>query len=77
MKVICCFPNCAYRSETSRMIAVYKSLIARGENAIVATHGGTYEYILRDEGIHPDPSLLKNLSRAYPAPVLTEIGCPV
>lgn len=48
---ICCFPNCAYLSETSRMIAVYKRLIDKGEKAVVATHGGTYEFVLKDEGI--------------------------
>lgn len=48
---ICCFPNCAYLSETSRMIAVYKKLIAMGENPIIATHGGTYEYLLEKESI--------------------------
>jgi len=48
---ICCFPNCAYLSETSRMIEVYKRLLDRGEKAIVATHGGTYEFVLEEEGI--------------------------
>lgn len=48
---ICCFPNCAYLSETSRMIAVYKKLLAKGEKAIIATHGGTYEFVLKSEGI--------------------------
>ncbi len=51
---ICLFPNCAYLSETSRMIAVYKKLIAKGEDVIMATHGGTYEFVLRDEGINYD-----------------------
>ncbi len=48
---ICCFPNCAYLSETSRMIAVYQKLVAMGEPVVMATHGGTYEFVLRDEGI--------------------------
>lgn len=48
---ICCFPNCAYLSETSRMIAVYRRLLAKGKKVVVATHGGTYEFILRDEKI--------------------------
>jgi len=33
------------------MIAVYKRLIDKGEKAVVATHGGTYEFVLKDEGI--------------------------
>lgn len=48
---ICCFPNCAYLSETSRMVAVYRELVKQGENPVMATHGGTYEFILKDEGI--------------------------
>jgi UDP:flavonoid glycosyltransferase YjiC (YdhE family) len=48
---ICCFPNCAYLSETSRMVAVYRKLAESGEAPVMATHGGTYEFILRDEGI--------------------------
>jgi UDP:flavonoid glycosyltransferase YjiC (YdhE family) len=49
--VICCFPNCAYLSETSRMIAVYKRLLAKGEKVIMATHGGSYDYVLKEEKI--------------------------
>ena len=47
---ICCFPNCAYLSETSRMLAVYKKLNEIGAEAILATHGGTYEFVLKDDG---------------------------
>ncbi|MFX0066633.1 MAG: glycosyltransferase [Candidatus Hermodarchaeota archaeon] len=49
---ICCLPNCAYLSETSRMIAVYKQLIAKDEKAIIATHGGTYDFIFKEEGLN-------------------------
>ncbi|MFX1535097.1 MAG: glycosyltransferase [Promethearchaeota archaeon] len=38
-------------SETSRMIAVYKQLLAKNERAIIATHGGTYEFVLKEKGI--------------------------
>jgi UDP:flavonoid glycosyltransferase YjiC (YdhE family) len=48
---ICCFANCAYLSETSRMIAVYRQLVTRGADAVFATHGGTYEQLLHDHGI--------------------------
>jgi len=48
---ICCFPNCVYLSETSRMIAVYRRFLAKEEKAIIATHGGTYEFILKEEKI--------------------------
>lgn len=48
---ICTFPNCAYLSETSRMIALYKELQARGIKVIMATHGGPYEWLFKEEGI--------------------------
>ncbi|MEJ2617729.1 MAG: hypothetical protein P8Z35_22430, partial [Ignavibacteriaceae bacterium] len=50
MSVIC-LPNCAFLSETSRMVAVYKKLCEINIPAIMATHGGTYEFVLRDEQI--------------------------
>ncbi len=48
---ICCFPHCAYLSETSRMIAVYKELENKGIDVIMATHGGPYEELLKTENI--------------------------
>ncbi|WP_157950012.1 nucleotide disphospho-sugar-binding domain-containing protein [Vallitalea okinawensis] len=48
---ICTFPNCAYLSETSRMIAIYKELKSRDIDVIMATHGGPYEWIFKEEGI--------------------------
>lgn len=48
---ICLMPNCAYLSETSRMIAIYKALREAGADAVVATHGGTYEKLLQNETI--------------------------
>src|SRR6187399_11959 len=49
--MICLVPHCAYLSETSRMAAVYKALLARGAEACVATHGGTHEFYLKRAGI--------------------------
>lgn len=48
---ICCFPNVAYLSETSRMVAVYRQLVEAGEQPLMATHEGTYEFVLEEEGI--------------------------
>jgi len=48
---ICTFPNCAYLSETSRMIEIYKELIKRGHEVTMATHGGPYEWLFAEEGI--------------------------
>ena len=49
--VICLMPNCAYLSETSRMIAIYKALRETGADAMMATHGGTYEKLIHNEAI--------------------------
>ncbi len=49
--MICLMPNCAYLSETSRMISIYKALRAAGAPAMVATHGGTHEKLLALENI--------------------------
>jgi UDP:flavonoid glycosyltransferase YjiC (YdhE family) len=49
--MICLMPNCAYLSETSRMIAIFKALRAAGAPAVIATHGGTHEKLLSTEGI--------------------------
>ena len=48
---ICLFPHLGYLSETSRMIAVYKALVAAGEEPVMASHGGTYDWVLEQEGI--------------------------
>lgn len=74
---ICCFPNCAYLSETSRMIAVYKRLIANGERAIMATHGGTYESVLKAEGIRFDyvpPIMTHEQAQAFVAANRSDAG---
>lgn len=48
---LCTFPNCAYLSETSRMIEIYKVLKSRHIDVIMATHGGPYEKLFAQEGI--------------------------
>jgi UDP:flavonoid glycosyltransferase YjiC (YdhE family) len=52
--MIVLFPSCAFLSEVTRMIAIHKALRARGEDVRMATHGGPYEDVLRDEGIAYD-----------------------
>ena len=49
--MICLMPMCAYLSETSRMIQIYKALKRQGAEARVATHGGVHEALLHNEGI--------------------------
>ncbi len=62
---ICLFPNLAYLSETSRAVEIYKALKQQGVIPIVATHGGTYEGILREE----------NIPYHIVSPVMTERRC--
>ena len=52
--MICLMPMCAYLSETSRMIQIYKALKAQGAEASIATHGGVHEALLQSEGIPYD-----------------------
>lgn len=52
--MICLMPMCAYLSETSRMIQIYKALKAQGARVCMATHGGVHEALLRNEGIDFD-----------------------
>lgn len=52
--MICLMPMCAYLSETSRMIQIYKALKARGAEVRVATQGGVHEELLKAEGIAYD-----------------------
>ena len=65
---ICLFPHVGYLSETSRMIAVYKELKKLEVPVIMATHGGTYETILKEEQIdyvRVDPEMTADQCRAF------------
>lgn len=49
--MIVCMPNCAYLSETSRVLAIHRALVARGAEVTIATHGGAHEHVLADAGV--------------------------
>src|SRR6266498_2085812 len=49
--VICLLPNCCFLSETSRMLEIYRALVAKGAAVRVATHGGTHEGVLCDADV--------------------------
>jgi UDP:flavonoid glycosyltransferase YjiC (YdhE family) len=49
--MICLLPHCGYLSETTRMLAMYRGLIARGAKAVIATHGGVHERLLQQAGV--------------------------
>jgi UDP:flavonoid glycosyltransferase YjiC (YdhE family) len=45
---IVCLPNCSFLSETSRMLAVHRALRNQGNEAVLATHGGPYEFVIQE-----------------------------
>src|SRR2546423_14608975 len=49
--MICLLPSCRSLPGTSRMLAIGRALEARGADVRFATHGGPYEWILRDAGV--------------------------
>jgi UDP:flavonoid glycosyltransferase YjiC (YdhE family) len=51
---VICFPHCGFLSETSRMVAIYRKLVDLGIPARIATHGGIYEFVLKEEEITYD-----------------------
>lgn len=48
--MIALIPNCAFLSETSRMLAVHDALRKQGEAVCLATHGGPWTRLLRRSG---------------------------
>jgi UDP:flavonoid glycosyltransferase YjiC (YdhE family) len=52
--VICVVPHCGYLSETSRMLEIHRALRVRGAPVRLATHGGTHESLLGQEGVDYD-----------------------
>ena len=49
--MIVLLPNCGFLSETSRMLAIARALLARGEAVSIATHGGPYTRVLDESGL--------------------------
>jgi UDP:flavonoid glycosyltransferase YjiC (YdhE family) len=52
--MICLLPSCCFLSETSRMLEIHRALRERGADVRIATHGGTYEWVLREAGVEYD-----------------------
>jgi UDP:flavonoid glycosyltransferase YjiC (YdhE family) len=48
--MICLLPNCCFLSETSRMLEIYRALLARGAEVVIAAHGGPYQDLLSRAG---------------------------
>lgn len=49
--MIVLMPHCAFLSETSRMLEIWRALTARGVEARIATHGGPFTRVYRDAGV--------------------------
>ena len=65
---IICLPNCAYLSEVSRVIAIYRKLEELEADVIMASHGGTFEFQLDQEGIpyeRIEPLMSEDLCQRY------------
>jgi len=65
---IVCLPNCAYLSEVSRVIAIYRKLEELGADVIMASHGGTFEFELDQECIpyeRIEPRMSEDLCQRY------------
>lgn len=72
--MICLLPHCGYLSATSRMLEIYRALRARGAAVRVATHGGTYEPVLRAAGVPYDLLGPRMTERRCAEFVRSEIG---
>lgn len=73
---IVCIPNCAFLSETSRQIAIYKALTASDMHAVLATHGGPYDFLFEREGV-PCTRLDPPMTNAEAARYLAAIFNPM
>ena len=63
--MICLLPHCGYLSETSRMLAIRRALVARGARVCVATHGGTHERLLGELGVSRHQSVFAPISEKH------------
>ncbi len=66
--MIVLLPNCGFLSETSRMLAIFRALVARGVPATVASHGGPYEHLLDEAGVpwtRLEPAMDRGSSDAF------------
>ncbi len=49
--MIVLFPHCGFLSETSRMLAIARALVAQGASVTLATRGGPYRRFLEESGL--------------------------
>jgi UDP:flavonoid glycosyltransferase YjiC (YdhE family) len=61
--MICLLANCGCLAATARMLEIHRALRERGTGVRLATHGGTYERVLRDAGVEYD--LLEGADAGY------------
>ena len=76
--MIALFPTLRILSETSRMLAIAQALMARGEQIVLATHGGPYTRVLDDAGMRYtllEPRMDQRRCEEYLAGIVT-LGKP-
>jgi UDP:flavonoid glycosyltransferase YjiC (YdhE family) len=70
--MIVLLPHTGFLSETSRALAIYQALRARGADVRIASHGGTFDYVLTDAGIQVD-ALAPRMSHARCVEFISQI----
>ena len=76
---IVCFPHFYYLSEVSRLVEIGKALRSLGQEVLFFSHGGTYEWVPRDEGfevIAVPPTMSPERAKYFMAFNRAEVGNP-
>lgn len=79
MKIIC-FPHFYYLSEVSRLVEIGKVLRELGNEVVFFSHGGSYEYVARDEGFNVysvEPTMSPARAETFMAFNRAETGNPL
>lgn len=79
MKIIC-FPHFYYLSEVSRLVEIGKVLRELGQEVVFFSHGGSYEYVARDQGFNVfsvEPTMSPARAETYMAFNRAEAGNPL
>ena len=76
---IVCFPHFYYLSEVSRLVEIGKALRGMGQEVVFFSHGGTYEWVAREEGfevVGVPPAMSQKRADVYMAFNRAEVGNP-
>ena len=76
---IVCFPHFYYLSEVSRLVEIGNALRGQGQDVLFFSHGGTYEWVARDEGfevVAVPPTMSGERAELFMAFNRAEVGNP-